>query len=118
MAAMPSTLYYTMFELPIGTLYFSTLLANLNARRYVLGDGGIWMTNTVAHTRTTATTSHDTVDGAVRMVPMDTGRPRNMNGSQGQGRDGGQGRLGVLTHVRPCFAVHASRRPNWAERQS
>lgn len=83
MAAMPSTLYYTIFELPIGTLYFSTLLANLNARRYVLGsDGGILTTSSIAYTHTdrgwTSPRSlgggSGTAEGVVVMVPMETGR--------------------------------------------
>lgn len=121
---MPSTLYYTMFELPIGSLYFSTLLANLNSRRYVLGDGGIWATRTIAHTQTETTSGSGSggagagVEGAVRMIPVDTGR----RGSRGlgfggraavtvQGRraeelEGEERRRGVLTHhVRPVFLL-------------
>ncbi|EIM88406.1 uncharacterized protein STEHIDRAFT_167702 [Stereum hirsutum FP-91666 SS1] len=119
MAAMPSTLYYTMFELPIGSLYFSTLLANLNSRRYVLGDGGIWATRTIAHTQTETTSGSGSggagagVEGAVRMIPVDTGRRGSRGLGLGLGFGGraavtvqgrraeeleGEGRRGVLTH--------------------
>ncbi|THH21273.1 hypothetical protein EW146_g254 [Bondarzewia mesenterica] len=41
LAAQPDNLYYCMAELLLCSLYFSTFLANLNARRFVTGDGGV-----------------------------------------------------------------------------
>jgi len=38
LAAMPNTLYYLIPELSLCTLYFSTFMANLNARRYIRGE--------------------------------------------------------------------------------
>jgi hypothetical protein len=40
-AALPSELWYCMFEFPLTSLYLSTLLANLNARQFVRGKSEI-----------------------------------------------------------------------------
>lgn len=44
LAASPTTLYYTITELPFCSLYFSTFLANLNARDYVRGSTQVMST--------------------------------------------------------------------------
>lgn len=43
MAKYPNTLHYCIFEYTLGSLYFSTLLANLNSRDYVkeIDKGGV-----------------------------------------------------------------------------
>ncbi|THH21275.1 hypothetical protein EW146_g256 [Bondarzewia mesenterica] len=41
LATEPDNLYYCMPELLLCSLYFSTFLANLNARRYIKGEGGV-----------------------------------------------------------------------------
>jgi hypothetical protein len=40
-AKLPDGLWYCIFEFPLSSLYLSTLLANLNARRFVRGEAGI-----------------------------------------------------------------------------
>lgn len=42
MVAQPDTLAYCIVELPIASLYFNTIMSNLNARGYIRGRQTEW----------------------------------------------------------------------------
>ncbi|KAF8873498.1 hypothetical protein CPB85DRAFT_1568652 [Mucidula mucida] len=62
LAVYPDTLYYTIVEFSLCSLYFSTLLINLNTRDYVQGTGSVVTTMSSLHaSRSTGPSANDTL---------------------------------------------------------
>ncbi|TFK38917.1 hypothetical protein BDQ12DRAFT_712464 [Crucibulum laeve] len=66
MIVYPDALYYTIFEWPLCSLYLSVLLSNLNARKFVRGDGDTHLNLSLSIAERTAPRSrgsHEIVSG-------------------------------------------------------